>query len=92
MTGDTRFLLAGLFLALAEQDAQHVKVKNREPRRTQRLKNRIAEQAREYVASQGFKELCEVLNLTPEKIRCLDPQRANVGYLRLIGNQLKEDL
>jgi len=92
MTGDTRFLLAGLFLALAERSPDHVKIKNREPRRTARLRNRIAEQAREYVDSEGFVELCETLNLTPANLRRLSTNKANIGYLRLISNTLKEDI
>jgi hypothetical protein len=91
MTGNCRFLLAALFLSLAERDAANVKVKNREPRRTARLKNRIAEQAREFVASEGFDEWCEQLHLTPSVLRRLDPSRANIGYLRIVANQLRED-
>jgi hypothetical protein len=91
MQPEKRMLLASVLLAVAQQDAKNVKWLNVRPSRMTRISEAIAEESRAHVASEGFEEVCQVIDLDAEVMRELSPDKALEAYNRVVeGKYLLE--
>lgn len=80
-------LLASVLLAVAQQNAKNVRWLNVRPSRMERISDAIAEESRRYVASDGFSEMCAVIDIDAEVMRELEPDRALELYSRVVANE-----
>lgn len=88
---EKRMLLASVLLAVAQQDVKNVRWLNVRPSRMARISEVIAEESRLYVASDGFAEMCAVIDIDAEVLRELDPDKALELYTRVLeGKDLLE--
>jgi hypothetical protein len=87
MLPEKRLLLASVLLAVAQQEAKNVKWLNVRPERMKRISEAIAAESRLYVASDGFVEMCRVIDVDPEVMRELSPEFALDAYNRVVANQ-----
>jgi hypothetical protein len=85
--GEKRMLLAAVLLAVAQQDAKNVKWLNVRPSRVERISEAIAEESRDYVASDAFAEMCKHVDADPEVMRELNPDKALEAYNRVCANE-----
>lgn len=89
LTGEDRIWLSALLLVVAEQDERFVKIKHRNGERDKRTRQRIAEEAREFVASDNFVTMCDVFGFNPEVLRSKTPQQAYEAYKRVVNDDLE---
>lgn len=83
MLPEKRLLLASVLLAVAQQNAKNVKWLNARPSRMARISEQIAAESRLYVASAGFEETCQMIDLDPEVLRELSSDKALELYERV---------
>jgi hypothetical protein len=84
MQPEKRLILAAALLAVAQQEAKNVKwlgISNRA--HVASVSRIIADEARGFVASEGFEEMCESIEIEPERLRGLTPDAALVAYERI---------
>lgn len=87
MLPEKRLLLASVLLAVAQQDSKNVKWVNVRPSRMARISEAIAEESRLYVASDGFVEMCAVIDIEAEVMRELSPDKALELYNRVLDGK-----
>ena len=79
-------LMAALLLAVAQQDSRNVKYLGVRPGRAAKLIPLIVSEARAFVASVGFEEWCEQLNLSLFEYRTMEPLKALIGFNNLTSD------
>lgn len=86
MSREQRMLLCVALQAVAEQDMQNV-VSQQSGKRALREKQRVSEEAKEYVASEEFRELCKAVGLRDlyGLLRFASPSKAKIA-LDLLSN------
>jgi hypothetical protein len=81
-----RLNMAVLLQAVYEQDESLTLVASSGDRTAEHT--RIAEEARQYVASDDFTELCNLVGVDASFLRALSPNKARIAYSRLMDNKL----
>lgn len=73
--------------AIAEQDEQNVVMPSHH-----KYRSRLAQEARDWVASEAFDEACEIAGFDASSFRKLTPQQAEIAREKLArGDDLKEE-
>jgi len=80
---ERRLILAAALLAVAQQEAKNVKWLGVRPSAVQRISEAIADEARVFVASQGFVKMCEQIDIEADRLREMTPDAALEAYDRL---------
>jgi uncharacterized metal-binding protein len=78
--------MAMLLQAIYEQDENLTLVAGGVDRVSEH--KRLAEQARQYVASDEFTEMCNLVGVDASFLRALAPNKARIAYSRLMDNKL----
>lgn len=81
-----RLNMAVLLQAVYEQDESLTLVASSGDRTVEH--KRIAEEAKRYVASDDFTELCNLVGVDASFLRSLTPNKARIAYSRLMDNKL----
>jgi hypothetical protein len=82
---EQRLILAALLLAVAEQDEMFIRIKSRVASRTNRVKLRLSESAREFVQSEEFDKMAAEVNIGADKLR-VSPEKAYNAFQKLISD------
>lgn len=89
---ERRMILAAALLAVAQQEAKNVRwlgISNRA--HVADVSRIIADEARGFVASAGFDEMCENIDVEPARLRSLTPDAALVAYERITSKDWNGD-
>lgn len=76
MTNEQRLLLCVLLQAVAEQSPEYV-LSDTSSKKRQRARERMAHEARTFVASSEFEEMAEFVDIPLELLRSLEPFQAS---------------
>jgi hypothetical protein len=86
MEPEKRMILAAAFLAVAQQDMTNVKWLGVRPSKVQVLSTIISAEARRFVQSPDFEEMCEVVDLDAETLRDMSPEMALKAYQKITSD------
>lgn len=78
--------LAVLLLAVAQQDSRFVRWLGLPKKQASRKRVTIEAEARRYVASRQFEESCERINIEPDRLRKLGPEKAFDAFQKLTSD------
>lgn len=73
---EQRMIMAAILLSVAQQKASNVKWLGVSPSKVEHLSEVIAEEARLFVASDGFVEMCEAVGTSAQFMREKNPDQA----------------
>jgi len=76
-------IMAALLLSVAQQDTKNVKWLGVRPSQVERISEAIADEALLFVASDGFEEMCELVDVEADKLRDMEPKQALDVYEKL---------
>jgi len=81
---EKKMLLAAVLLAVAHQDAKNVKYLGVRAYRMKRISELIADEARRFVSSSAFREMCEQIDVEADVLRAMSPAMALDSYNKLM--------
>ena len=90
MSPEKRLILAAALLAVAQQDQELVKLAGVRPSRSIKLRAAISSEAALFVASSGFDEMAESMDVEPERLRRLTPKQAMEAYERITSDKWRD--
>jgi hypothetical protein len=91
MEPEQRLILSAVLLAVAQQDSGNVRWLGVRPSMVEGLSRAIAKEARGFVGSIDFDEMCDMANVSPDAMRQMDPKKALEAYQRLTSDKWSED-
>ena len=87
MEPETRMITAAILLSVAQQKLQNVKWLGVSPSKVLDLSVAISAEARRFVASLDFDDMCEVVGLHGDDLRHMDPDRALEAYKQITSDK-----
>ena len=87
MEPEQRMIAAALLLSVAQQRAKNVQWLGVSPSKVKELSDKIAFEARLFVNSEAFDEMCEAADLSPQTMWEMDPDEALKAYKKLTSDK-----
>jgi hypothetical protein len=87
MEPEQRMIMAALLLSIAQQRAENVQWLGVSPSKVKVLSDEIAYEARLFVNSEAFDEMCEAVDLPAQAMWEMDPDEALKAYKKLTSDK-----
>lgn len=87
MEPEARMITAAILLSVAQQRAKNVHWLGVASSRVLELSAAISAEARKFVASTGFDDMCELVGLQGDSLRHMDPDRALEAYKKITSDK-----
>lgn len=90
MSPEKRLILSAALLAVAQQDQELVKLAGVRPSRSIKLRAAISSEAALFVASDGFDEMMDQIDIEADRLRRMSPKQALDAYTRLTSDNWRD--